>query len=111
MPILFKSGFVVRGLGEVGSVEPGGESREHHGHDVRRPPAVPVLRADAAGGRPALGAGVGLADAVVGVEVADVVLLHHLPRVAGVAHILERLRRDLAGVLDQDLLASRMLKY
>ena len=45
-----------------------------------------------------------------GVQVSDVVLLHHLPGVARVADILEGLGRDLAGVLDQDLLAARMLK-
>ena len=40
-----------------------------------------------------------------------VVLLQHLPGVAGVAHVLEVLRGVHPSILYQDLLSPRMLKY
>ena len=44
------------------------------------------------------------------VQVSDVVFLHHFSGVAGVPHIFELLGRDLARVLHQDLLPTRMLQ-
>ena len=43
-------------------------------------------------------------------KLSDLVLLHHFPRVGGVSHVLKGLGGVRAGVLNEDLLAARVLK-
>ena len=44
------------------------------------------------------------------VQVSDVIVLQHLPRVRGVSNVLEPVRGDGARILDQDFFASGMLQ-